>query len=70
MYRRFLSLPETALWVGVSKSTVLRWAEAGLFPPKVRLGPNRISWDLHALERWAEERATGAGVSVEPGSVG
>ncbi len=70
MHRRFLSLPEVAQWAGVSKSTVLRYTEAGTFPPKVRLGPGRVAWSRHELENWAQERATTSGVSVEPESVG
>jgi prophage regulatory protein len=54
--RRFLSLLEVAEWAGVSRSTVLRWEAAGTFPRRVRLGPNRVAWDLHALEAWADSR--------------
>jgi predicted DNA-binding transcriptional regulator AlpA len=68
MYKRFLPLPEVAGWAGVSKSTVLRWCAVGRFPQKVRLGPGRVAWDFHELERWAQERATASGVPSEPES--
>jgi prophage regulatory protein len=54
--RKFLSLAETAAYVGVGKSTVLRWEAAGIFPRRVRLGPGRVAWRLEDLEQWAAER--------------
>jgi prophage regulatory protein len=54
--RRFLSLREAAAWVGVGRSTLLRWEAAGDFPRRVRLGPNRVGWDVRDLETWASDR--------------
>jgi prophage regulatory protein len=54
--RRFLSLPEVVEWAGISRSSLLRYEAQGHFPPRVRLGPGRIGWDVKDLEAWADQR--------------
>ena len=54
--QRYFSLAEVARWVGISRSSVLRWEESGDFPPRRRLGPNRVGWDREELLAWAESR--------------
>ncbi|MFC1660333.1 helix-turn-helix transcriptional regulator [Gemmatimonadota bacterium] len=54
--KRFLNLREVAEFCGVSRSSVLRWEQDGLFPARRRLGPARVGWDLEELEEWAAAR--------------
>lgn len=54
--KRYYSLAETAGWASLGGSTVLRWVKLGKFPQPVRLGPNRVAWDVADLEKWAEAR--------------
>ena len=54
--RRFLSLKDAAAWVGIGRSTLLRWEAAGDFPRRMRLGPARVGWDVRDLEAWADSR--------------
>ena len=56
--KKFLSLPETADFAGISKSTVLRYVKRGIFPPPKRLGPGRVGWSIEELEAWAAARET------------
>lgn len=53
---QFLSLKKTAIFAGVSPSTVLRWEESGDFPLRRRLGPNRVGWVRQELESWVSSR--------------
>lgn len=38
-----------AEWWNVSVQTVHRWAETGVIPPPIRLGPKVIRWDREQL---------------------
>ena len=51
-----LSKAAVATWLGVSPSTVDRWAKAGLFPPRLRLGPGRVGWAQSTVQAWLSER--------------
>lgn len=41
-----------------SLSRVTRWRliKQGLFPPKIRLSPNRTAWRLSAIQEWMNAR--------------
>jgi prophage regulatory protein len=54
--RRFLNLNETAKFAGISRSTLLRYEKADLFPRRRRLGPGRVAWAVSELEAWADAR--------------
>jgi excisionase family DNA binding protein len=45
--------------LGVSSETVLRWTRRGDLPA-IRLPGGAIRFDRDALDRWLEQRATGA----------
>jgi prophage regulatory protein len=51
-----LSKRAVATWIGVDVSTIDRWAKAGLFPEKKRLGPSRVGWSRSAVEAWLASR--------------
>lgn len=54
--RQNLNLNETAEFVGVSRSSILRWEADGRFPRRRRLGPNRVAWIRQELEEWNQSR--------------
>ncbi len=36
---------------------IWRLEQAGTFPKRIKLGPNRVGWLLSEVEQWIEERA-------------
>jgi len=51
--RRYLSIEETAKYLGISKNTLYKFMSAGNIP-LVRLGARRIRFDKADLDRWME----------------
>ena len=41
---RFLHLPEVLDLVGVTRSTLYRWMDAGTFPKQISVGGNTVVW--------------------------
>jgi predicted DNA-binding transcriptional regulator AlpA len=42
--------------LSVSRSTLWRWEKEGLFPPRLRLGPNSIGWKRRDIQKWLKSR--------------
>ncbi|SKB63485.1 helix-turn-helix transcriptional regulator [Sphingopyxis flava] len=40
----------------LSRRTIYRYVKEGLFPPPVKLGPNRVAWPSESIEAWRQER--------------
>lgn len=53
---RFLREPEVLKLVGVSKVTLRRWEEAGLFPKRYKLGPHSVAWKESEVLAWIANR--------------
>ena len=53
---RFLRLPEVLNLVGVTRSTLYRWMDAGSFPKQIHLGPHTIVWNEREVVQWMEDR--------------
>ena len=53
---RYISKKEVARKLGISSSTVTRWAKAKVIPMPFKLGPNKIVWDKTELENVIEEK--------------
>ena len=53
---RFLRLPEVLSLVGVTRSTLYRWMEAGTFPKQISVGGNTVVWVESAVTSWMEDR--------------
>jgi len=49
---RFLREPEVLKLVGVSRMTLRRWEEAGLFPKRYKIGPNTVAWKESEVLQW------------------
>jgi predicted DNA-binding transcriptional regulator AlpA len=46
----YLSKKDVARKLGISSSTVNRWAKGGIIPMPFSLGPNKVTWDEHELD--------------------
>ena len=53
---RFLRLPEVLNLVGVTRSTLYRWMDAGTFPKQISVGGNTVVWVESAVTSWMEDR--------------
>jgi predicted DNA-binding transcriptional regulator AlpA len=54
LLRKFLDESETCEYASASRSSIRRWEQAGLFPKRVKIGPNRVAWRLEDLQAWAD----------------
>ncbi|WP_082582864.1 AlpA family phage regulatory protein [Frateuria sp. Soil773] len=66
-----LRLPTVLQLVGVSKSTLYRWAEAGMFPKPRALTPTRstVAWSASEVHTWIAAKL-GATAAQEAAPVG
>ena len=46
---KYILKKELASRFRVSTSTIERWASNNIIPPPIRLGPNRIVWDIKEI---------------------
>ncbi|WP_226413006.1 AlpA family transcriptional regulator [Synechococcus sp. MU1642] len=53
---RFLRLPEVLNLVGVTRSTLYRWMDAGTFPKQISVGGNTVVWVESAVTDWMEDQ--------------
>ena len=53
---RVMRKKEAADRVGVCSRTLERWERLGLFPARVKLGPNTTGWTEEDLEEWLRTR--------------
>ncbi len=42
--------------IGVSPVTLWRWQKAGIFPQRIKVGPNVIGWRSTVIEKFIESR--------------
>ena len=49
---KYILKKELATRLRVSTSTVERWASKNIIPKPIRLGPNRIVWDIDEIKEW------------------
>ncbi len=49
---KILRTPEVLSITGLSRATLWRKERAGLFPQRVRLGPNSVGWRDDDIEDW------------------
>lgn len=54
--QRIIDRKELKTLIPYSTSQIARMEKQGLFPKRVRLGPNRIGWFLADVLRWMDER--------------
>ncbi len=66
---RFIRASEIAARLGVARSTIYGWVEAGRFPPPIHLGPRVVGWIRSEFDAWVHNRideTRGGGASVVP----
>lgn len=42
--------------LGVSRTTLWRWERNGLFPARIKLGPNSVAWSEAEVAAWLASR--------------
>lgn len=52
-----LRLHDVKARCALSKTTIYRLIESGLFPKPIRLGPNSVGWLSDELDKWVTDRA-------------
>lgn len=57
---RLLTRREVEKALSVSRSTLLRWIEAGKFPRPIRLGARSLRWPAESVDDFVKARAEGA----------
>ena len=53
---KLLRLPEVCNLTGLSRSSLYRAINAGLFPRSVQLGQRSVAWRLDQVEDWINSR--------------
>ena len=53
---QFLRLPEVLNLVGVTRSTLYRWMEAGTFPRQISVGGNTVVWVESDVTKWMQDQ--------------
>lgn len=53
---RFLRMSEVQARTGLSRSTIRRWVDRGLFPAPISLGERVVGWIEAEIEAWMRER--------------
>jgi len=54
--KKYLLKKELATRYRVSTSTIERWVSSNILPLPMRVGPNRILWDIEEILDWEESR--------------
>ena len=54
--KKYLLKKELATRYRVSTSTIERWVSSNILPLPIRLGPNRILWDIDEIIEWEKSR--------------
>ena len=51
---KILSLKEVVLLTGLSKVTLWRLEQKGMFPKRIALSPRRVGWRENEINEWLE----------------
>lgn len=55
--RTILRPTEVERRLGVSASTLKRWAQAGFGPKRLKIGPRAVGYDATAVDEWLRTRS-------------
>lgn len=56
---RILRLPDVIAATGLSRVSIWRKEKSGVFPARLRLGPNAVGWRASQIQQWLEDRDLG-----------
>ncbi len=54
--KKYFLKKELASRYRVSTSTIERWVNSNILPLPIRVGPNRILWDIDEIIEWEKSR--------------
>ena len=54
--KKYFLKKELASRYRVSTSTIERWVNSNILPLPIRVGPNRILWDMDEIIEWEKSR--------------
>ena len=66
MTDRIISKIELLTLVPYGFAQITRMEKAGLFPRRIKLGPNRIGWLFNEIQAWIIERKQERDLGLEP----
>ena len=52
MTEKYYGVHEVCELKSISKATLYRWIDSGLFPKPKKLGPRRVAWTEAQLDAW------------------
>ena len=58
---RYVRATQLAEMLGLSRSTIWRYASQGKFPKPIKLTENATVWDMREVEAWVEARRAAQG---------
>ena len=58
---RYVRASQLAQMLGLSRSTIWRYASQGKFPKPIKLTENTTVWDMREVEAWVEARRAAQG---------
>ena len=57
MQAKILRRKNVEKMVGLSRSTIYKLMNQGLFPKAIRLGPRAVGWRISDIENWINQQA-------------
>ncbi|MDA7483160.1 AlpA family transcriptional regulator [Planktomarina temperata] len=57
MQAQILRRKDVESMVGLSRSTIYKLMNQGLFPKAIRLGPRAVGWRISDIENWINQQA-------------
>ena len=57
MQAQILRRKDVENMVGLSRSTIYKLMNQGLFPKAIRLGPRAVGWRISDIENWINQQA-------------
>lgn len=54
--KRFLRVTTVMKLTGLSRTTIYRYVDLGIFPKGIQLGPRCVGWIESEIEEWMNER--------------
>ncbi len=52
----FLSFDDVKEKIGMSRTSIDRWEQAGIFPKRVHLGVKKIAWHKDEIDKWINDK--------------